>query len=335
MLQVVRDQQEESLASARSLAVDAVQLLVVLTSSVASSVAHQGQPVPASRQPSTVSGWIPQVHCCGPSTDIFFGVCPLTDNYVINTQADCAVLTHSDGVVCAARSYVAITESCHCHSACLPEQMRIVLQSGVALMLGVVDNFCPTGMYPIDVSSADTSYQNCMTGQAPARRLLTAPVVNIPARRLLAESQDHQTYFAAMYVPTASELAEIDLGGVLYGSNDAVTSNWQRIFVMVGLQTRTRASEMMGCEFRIRLAALSANNMVMGRAAYSRLFELGCILLFDERGFGECVMEVPTSLALVSAHRLVALLAEVVNAAEQSRCEWPDQDLFTASLVGE
>jgi len=333
MLQVVRDQREESLSSARSLAVDAVQLLVVLTSGVASSLAHQGQPEPASRQPSTVSGWIPQVHCCGPSMDIFFGVCPLTDNYVINTQADCAVLTQSDGVVCAARSYVASTESCHCHSACPPQQMRIVVQSGVALMLGVVANFCPPGMYPIDVSSADTSDQNCMTGQAPARRLLTAPVVSLPARRLLAESLDHQTYFAAMYVPTASELAEIDLGGVLYGSNDALTSNWQRLFVMVGLQTRTRASEMTGCEFRIRLAALSANNTVMGRAAYSRLFELGCILLFDERGSGECVMEVPTSLALVSAHRRVALLAEVVNAAEQSRCEWPDQDLFTASLV--
>jgi len=71
----------------------------------------------------------------------------------------------------------------------------------------------------------------------------------------------------------------------------------------------------------------------MGRAANRCLFDLGCILRLDERGFGECVLEVPTSLALVSAHWRVALTAEVTSAAEQGRCEWLDQDLFTASLV--
>ena len=332
MLQVVRaDNARESLSSARSLAVDALQMLVVLTTGVVSVVLQDGITAPVSRQPSTVTGWISHAHCCGPETDIFFGVCPLIDNYVINTKLACALMTELDGVVCFARSYVEITESCHCHTVCDVEHMRTVLQSGVALMIGVVANFCPSGMHPTDVSLADTTHENCEADQ----NVSTVPAEQsiFPARRLLEAVPAAQAYFAAMYLPTEADLAQIDLGDVLYGSNNAHTDNWQRIFVLVGMRKRVGWSATRGCEFRIRLAGLSSDNTVMERAANSRLFELGCTLQLDERGSGECVLEVPTSLAVVSAHRRVALTAEVTSAAEQGRCEWPDQDLFTAALV--
>ena len=239
MLQVVRDKHVRgSLTCARSLAADAVQLLVVLTTEVVSIVPQQGTPAQISRrQPSTVTGWILHVHCCRPDTDIFFGVCPLLDNYVITTELACAFLTQLDGVVCVARTYVAITESCRWHSVCHPEQMRTVLQSGVALMIRMVQNFCPPGMHPIDVSLADATNLNCeadlpvTAGDAaqsifPAWRLLQTHPVSAPARRLLVTIPAAQPYLAAIYLPMASNLAQIDLGDVLYWSNNAHTDNW-------------------------------------------------------------------------------------------------------------
>jgi len=48
------------------------------------------------------------------------------------------------------------------------------------------------------------------------------------------------------------------------------------------------------------------------------------------------VLEVPTALALVSSHLRVALtteMADAQDAQEKARCEWPEQDLFIASLA--
>ena len=339
LLQVSRaSQQREAWHVPRSLAVDALQLLVVLTAGVPSPIPHGGTAVPASRRASGVSQWIPFLHCCGTATDMFFGVCPLTGNYDIRSRLACAFVTTLGGTTCTARSYVEATSSCHCHSECPAASMLHTQQMGVALMLGEARNFCPAGSFPTDVSSADTSLANCGdASQSSARRLLQAdlpvpePIIEPPS---MPEPQG--AFYAAMYVPTGEELALLGLGAVLHGRNDAHTDDWQRLFVLVSLEARLRRASMVGCEFRVRLAALAPGHSLLPRSIHSRLVELGCLVRLGEHGVGECVLEVPTALALVSPHRRVALTAEVhdaPDAQEQARCEWPEQDLFTASLV--
>jgi len=56
-----------------------------------------------------------------------------------------------------------------------------------------------------------------------------------------------------MYVPTPEELAQIGLGAALYSNNGAHSDDWQRLFVLVGLEDR-RAS-LPDCVYRVRLAA--------------------------------------------------------------------------------
>jgi len=85
----------ETLDVARSLALDALQLVVVLTIGVATPVMAPGAPVPtafAAPTPSPVSGWIQSMHCCGPGKTIFFGDCPLNDNYVLSSKRGCTFL---------------------------------------------------------------------------------------------------------------------------------------------------------------------------------------------------------------------------------------------------
>jgi len=145
-------------------------------------------------------------------------------------------------------------------------------------------------------------------------------------------------FYAPMLVPSYTELAQIDFAHVLHGSNDGFAEDWQRLFVLVGLEARQRAAELRGCSYRVRLAALgpNASSGILLSPDVSRLRELGCSMSLDEYGIGECHLAVPTALALVHPHQLVALTAEVApgsGVAEQERCEWPEEDLFTASLV--
>jgi len=330
MLQVSRaPSAHESWSIPRSMAVDALQVLVVLTAGVEFPMQALGVIVPASRQPSQVSSWIEHVHCCGPDTDLYLSVCPLENhNYVLSSREDCALLTVLDGQPCVARSYVAARSSCHCHSTCDPQGMRITSQTGVALMLGRAVNFCATGQYPTDLSLADTSPANCggntpAPGAAPgARRLLTIEVDEAPG-----------VFFVPMYVPTRAELSLLDLEQVLYGDNAMHTDDWQRIFVLVTLEARKAAEAMQDCQYRIRLGGLTSAHAMLPRSPYSRLHELGCTVRLNTRGVGECYLEIPTALALATAHRRVALVAEVVDETDRERCQWPERDLFTASLV--
>jgi len=92
---------------------------------------------------------------------------------------------------------------------------------------------------------------------------------------------------------------------------------------------------MRGCELCVRLQALSQQHALLPCSSSSCLGELGCRLRLDAQGAGECALEVPTSLALVSQQSRVALTTEVVEGPEstRARCEWPKQDLFTVSLA--
>ena len=90
-----------------------------------------------------------------------------------------------------------------------------------------------------------------------------------------------------MYVTTEPELAQLGLEGVLFGSNDTHNNNWQRVFVLVGLEARQRAQAMQGCDFRVRLQALSPQHSLLQRSASSPLGELGCQLSLDAQGAGE------------------------------------------------
>jgi len=211
---------------------------------------------------------------------MFQGVCPLVGNYVIGSEQDCAFITSVRGVQCSARSYVAATSSCHCHMSCPVASMLLTQQQGVRLMLGLARNFCPSGRFPIDVSSADTSLANCANSQSGARRLLQAdlPPADLPPARWLLQAAALDSFRAAMYVPTVSELAALGLEEVLYGSNALHTDNWQRLFVLVSLEARRSAASMVGCEFRVRLAALSPEHGELPRSVHSRLFELGCVV---------------------------------------------------------
>ena len=332
----------ESWTVPRSLALDALQVLVVLTSGVAFPLQATGVSVVASRQPSDVSAWIAHVHCCGPTTDLYLSVCPLDDGfYVLNTQHQCAMLAQVGTRQCAARSYVVARGSCHCHSTCSPQNMRITSQTGVALMLGKPVNFCPADQFPRDLSSADTSPANCgpASGTGSDETVASGAVITT-GTSAIAFVDAVSIFFVPMYVPTRAELSLIDLQGVMFGENNVHTDNWQRVFVLVTLETRIFAAEKAACEYRIRLAGLSAAHGVLARSAHSRLHELGCTVRLDARGVGECHLEVPTSLAMLTSHRRVALIAEVAGvteasaaASERLRCEWPERDLFTASLV--
>lgn len=169
-------------------------------------------------------------------------------------------------------------------------------------------------------------------------------IVFIRAILLLSVCHVHYTgasFYTPMYVPTLAELAQIDLAHVVHGSNAAHTDDWQRLFVLASLESRHRAAAMRGCQYRVRLKALGETSALIQSPDTSRLHELGCTLRLDEHGVGECHLAVPTSLALVNTRRLVALSAEVVTADQEAierqqtlkRCQWPDQDLFTATLV--
>jgi len=105
--------------------------------------------------------------------------------------------------------------------------------------------------------------------------------------------------------------------------------------VLVGLEARRRVHAMRGCEFRVRLQALLPQHALLRRSAMSPRTRQP--LRLDAQVAGECALEVPTSLALVLMHHRVALTAEVLEVAEarstRARCEWPEQDLFTANLA--
>ena len=115
--------------------------------------------------------------------------------------------------------------------------------------------------------------------------------------------------------------------------------------MLVALEMRAHAARMRGCAFRVRLNALSPAPAVLVPGTHSRLHELGCTLRLDECGVGECALEVPTSLALVSPHCRVTLTADVASPLpdaapdaapdplERARSEWPERDLFTATLA--
>lgn len=101
-------------------------------------------------------------------------------------------------------------------------------------------------------------------------------------------------FHVPMYVPTAGELAQIDLVHVLHGSNDAYSDDWQRLFVAVSMQQRSGASVKRGCRYRVRLQALSETYELVASPEVSQLRALGCTLRLDEHGVGECQLAVPT-----------------------------------------
>ena len=167
--------------------------------------------------------------------------------------------------------------------------------------------------------------------------LTTGPAGRNASRRegLAAAPRLH----VSVYVPTPAELAQVDLAEVMHGSNDAYTDDWQRLFVLVGLEARRAAARMRGCRYRVRLAAVNDAEELLESPGASKLRELGCSLELGGDGIGECHVALPTALALHNSRRLVALTAEVVSAnassagPEDERCMWPEHDLFTATLV--
>jgi len=225
-LQVTRGE-DEPLAEARSLAVDALKLLVVLTGGVplplprgGAQEVHLAQPLP----PRAVSAWIPHVHCCDPATDMLMGVCPLeAGGYSVGSQLQCEYLAVLNGAACAARTFVAARGSCHRHSACAAHEMRSTAQTGVTLMLGVAPNFCPPGAFPRDRASPDTSSANCAATPDAAPTTISATVSAAPAD--LPDAAPGP-YFTPLYVPKRAELDVLDLGSVVFGENIAHTDNW-------------------------------------------------------------------------------------------------------------
>jgi len=142
-----------------------------------------------------------------------------------------------------------------------------------------------------------------------------------------------------MYVPTLAELAQVDLAEVMHGSNDAYTDDWQRLFVLVGLEARLSAAATRGCRYRVRLSAVNDAEELLESPGASKVRELGCSLELDSLSIGECHVALPTALALHNSRQLVALTAEVVSTNASAavhgdeRCWWPERDLFTATLV--
>ena len=120
------------------------------------------------------------------------------------------------------------------------------------------------------------------------------------------------------YVPTYSELQQIhvhdDTNGIspLRGSNAA---NWERLHVGVGLEIEEEV--MLGCAYRIHIAAVSAESeIVLG----GRLAELGCTVIMTDL-YSSCYMEIPTALATAQNNREVAVQA----LSKDTVCQWPQK----------
>lgn len=171
-------------------------------------------------------------------------------------------------------------------------------------------------------------------GERPTsrRRLLQAPAEAETDSEVGTELAGADALYVPMYLPRRVELEAVHLESVLY-PDETTPDSWERLYVSVGLESRREG--LAGCGYRIRVAAMDEELRVVSHqktVAESRLHELGCTVVLDAQGIGECELEVPTDLATVNTRRYVALTAEVVAPAEAVRCQWPATDLFTATL---
>ena len=102
----------ERWSTQRSVAVDALQLLVVLTTSVSGSVQRRGTVPAAVRN----TGWLEHRHCCV-VMDILGRCSDDPAAAVKNNRQECATLTDFNGRQCVAKTYVGVYNECTLRSS--------------------------------------------------------------------------------------------------------------------------------------------------------------------------------------------------------------------------
>jgi len=121
----------EKWSTQRSVAVDALQFLVVLTTSVSGSMERRGT---ASPGPSN-TGWLEHRHCCV-VMDVF-GNCNNDPSALATTDMQkCASMKDVNGRQSVAKTFVHSRQSCHCHSTCSHTDVKTTAQDKVFLFVG-------------------------------------------------------------------------------------------------------------------------------------------------------------------------------------------------------
>lgn len=139
----------------------------------------------------------------------------------------------------------------------------------------------------VDIVGGDTYQRSVAIDALQLRPMLT---------RGNAEKRE-DSLLARLYVPTETDLEELDLRVVLQGSN---AENWERLHVTVGVQGDD------GCEFRVSMQQIDENGYGVNDHV-ENIRELGCSTSLVRSGWGECQIQVPTSLADTNSRKLVGL----------------------------